>query len=383
MSKNRDTTTPATRLLRGDTLQVLRTLPDNSVQCRVTSPPYWGLRDYGTRGQIGLEPKPEEYVAKLVAVFREVRRVLRDDGTLWLNMGDSYANDGKWGGSTGGKHASGLHGEPVGRGKRETGLKAKDLVGIPWLLAFALRADGWYLRQDIIWAKPNPMPESVTDRCTKSHEYLFLLTKSARYYFDHEAFKEPAVRGYAGSTFTKGKTALHQEDRASKKDRQEHAATRNRRDVWTIATQPYKEAHFAVFPTSLVEPCILAGAPARCCAVCGAPYANEVHHTKAIIQKSERTAQMGEEGRTRSGGTQVAPAHSDVTYSTTSTCRCASPAAAPVILDPFCGSGTVGAVAKKFGLRFIGIDLNPKYLALARRRINAAQRLAAAAQGTW
>ena len=348
MSKNRVATTHATRLLRGDTLQVLRTLPANSIQCCVTSPPYWGLRDYGTRGQIGLEPKPEEYVAKLVAVFREARRVLRDDGTLWLNLGDSY-------------------GVP----------KSKDLVGIPWLVAFALRADDWYLRQDIIWAKPNPMPESVTDRCTKSHEYLFLLTKSQRYYFDHEALKEIAVRGYAGSTFTKGKTYTHQEDRASKKDREEYFATRHRRDVWTIATKPYKDAHFAVFPTSLVEPCILAGAPARCCAVCGAPYANEVQHTKAVIRKSARTAQMGEQGRTRSGGTCLAPAVSEVTYSTTPTCRCTQySVAAPVILDPFCGSGTVGAVAKKFGLRFIGIDLNPKYLALARRRINAAQRLA-------
>lgn len=183
------------RLLTGDCRDVLPTLPDESVDCCVTSPPYFGLRDYGHAGQIGLEPTPDEFVAGSVAVFREVRRVLRKDGTLWLNLGDSYANDGKWGGSSGGKHVTALHGDTsIGRGKRTTGLKPKDLIGIPWLVAFALRADGWYLRQDIIWAKPNPMPESVTDRCTKSHEYLFLLSKSPRYYFDADTIAEPLAQ---------------------------------------------------------------------------------------------------------------------------------------------------------------------------------------------
>ena len=165
-------------ILTGDCRDVLRTLPDDSVHCCVTSPPYFGLRDYGVDGQMGLEATPDEYIAGMVEVFREVRRVLRDDGTLWLNIGDSYANDGKWGGSTGGKATKALHGATgIGRRKTTTGLKPKDLIGIPWMLAFALRADGWYLRQDIIWAKPNPMPESVRDRCTKAHEYLFLLSK--------------------------------------------------------------------------------------------------------------------------------------------------------------------------------------------------------------
>jgi DNA modification methylase len=166
-------------ILQGDCIEVMRTLEAESVHCCVTSPPYWGLRDYGCAGQIGLERTPEEYTAKMVDVFREVWRVLRDDGSLWLNLGDSYANDGKWGGSTGGKHVAALHGQPVGRTKTVTGLKPKDLVGIPWRIAFALQADGWYLRSDIIWSKPNPMPESVADRPTKAHEYIFLMAKPA------------------------------------------------------------------------------------------------------------------------------------------------------------------------------------------------------------
>ena len=186
----------AVRILKGDCREVLRSLPDESVHCVVTSPPYFGLRDYGVAGQIGIEPSPAEFVEQMVAVFRDVRRVLRADGTLWLNLGDSYANDGKWGGHTGGKHVKALHCSPIGRNKRYTGLKAKDLIGIPWMVAFALRYDGWYLRQDIIWSKPNPMPESVRDRCTKAHEYIFLFSKSARYTYDAAAIAEDAI--YSG-----------------------------------------------------------------------------------------------------------------------------------------------------------------------------------------
>ena len=215
-----------TNIIIGDTRAELTNLADGSVQTCITSPPYFGLRDYGHAGQIGLESTPDAYVAELVAVFREVRRVLADDGTLWLNLGDSYSD--------------------------------KQLLGIPWRVAFALQADGWYLRQDIIWAKPNPMPESVRDRCTKSHEYLFLLSKSSRYYFDADAVSEPAVKGAAGSTFHSGKTATHQAGRASTKARAD-AETRNKRDVWTIPTKPFKGAHFAVMPEALVEPCVLAG----------------------------------------------------------------------------------------------------------------------------
>ena len=244
-------------IIHGDCLEMMADMPDNSVNCCVTSPPYFGLRDYGHDGQFGLEPTPDVYVAKMVAVFREVRRVLRDDGTCWLNLGDSYAS----------RQHGGKHGYKDGQKNRTErrrccvpdGLKAKDLIGIPWRVAFALQADGWYLRQDIIWHKPNPMPESVTDRCTKSHEYVFLLTKSARYWYDAEAIKEdavdPGVRistayGNAGT----GKPSTTEYTRGV-------VGSRNKRSVWTVGTRPYRGAHFATFPPKLIEPCILAGCP--------------------------------------------------------------------------------------------------------------------------
>jgi DNA modification methylase len=329
-------------ILTGDCRDVLRTLPDHSVHCCVTSPPYFGLRDYGVEGQMGLEASPDEFIAGMVDVFRDVRRVLRVDGTLWLNIGDSYANDGKWGGSTGGKAAKGLHGATgIGRRKVTTGLKPKDLIGIPWMLAFALRADGWYLRQDCIWSKPNPMPESVTDRCTKAHEYLFLLSKSPRYHFDADAIAEPLAASsvdrlsqpnlvnQAGSDRVPGKTngTMKAVSRANTFARttattpppgqpSQHRAdreqvdttangTRNKRSVWTVTTQPFKEAHFATFPPALVEPCILAGCP--------------------------------------EGGT---------------------------VLDPFGGAGTTGLVADRLQRDAILIELNPEYAEIARRRIN-------------
>jgi DNA modification methylase len=253
----------------GDCLASMRQMAPGSARCCVTSPPYFGLRDYGHDGQIGLEETPDEYVAKLVEVFREVRRVLADDGTLWLNLGDSYANDGKWGGSSGGKHAKALHGNTsIGRTKVTTGLKPKDLIGIPWRVAFALQADGWYLRQDIVWHKPNPMPESVRDRCTKAHEYLFLLSKSERYYFDAEAMKEPAATApgrkprRANSFARKVANGQPEWQAAQHREGREDIAyegVRNRRSVWTVATQPYKGAHFATYPPALIEPCVLAG----------------------------------------------------------------------------------------------------------------------------
>jgi DNA modification methylase len=226
------------------------------VQTCVTSPPYFGLRDYGVDGQIGLEHTPDEYIAAMVEVFRCVRDVLANDGTLWLNIGDSYAGAGY----SNHKGTGGTQREDGGKQRHlsGTGCKNKDLIGIPWMLAFALRADGWYLRQDIIWHKPNPMPESVRDRCTKAHEYLFLLSKSEKYYFDSEAMREDAVKGAAGSSFNKGKTAAHQLGRSSDAERVE-VGKRNRRSIWTVATKPYKGAHFATFPPALIEPCILAG----------------------------------------------------------------------------------------------------------------------------
>lgn len=229
----------------GDCVAIMRTMADASVQCCITSPPYFGLRDYGHAGQIGLEDSPEAYVAKLVDVFREVRRVLRDDGTLWLNLGDSYARDSRvrWD-NTSHTNAGWKSGQSTRTAPNlvRAGYKAKDLIGIPWRVAFALQADGWYLRQDVIWHKPNPMPESVTDRCTKSHEYVFLMSKSARYHFDAAAIKEPANP----KNYRRGRARCD---------------TRNKRDVWSVNTKGFKGAHFAVFPEKLVEPCILAGCP--------------------------------------------------------------------------------------------------------------------------
>ena len=359
------------RILCGDSLEMLKTLPDCSVDCCVTSPPYYGLRDYGTgkwvggdpncehkgnpirtrehinenygqgfkdvKGkmvfapykqvcplcgakredyQIGLEETPEEFIERLVLVFSEVRRVLKPDGTCWVNMGDSYAVN-----SSKGTKKQGNEKFNENRPSREEtilpkrhipqGIKGKDLIGIPWMLAFALRNDGWYLRQDIIWSKPNPMPESVTDRCTKSHEYIFLLSKSPKYYFDNEVIKEgaktkPTARdknkeGYKAD-YVKG-------DRFSPGERVYGAdGRRNKRDVWRVPVQPVKEAHFATFPEKLIEPCILAGC--------------------------------------KEGG---------------------------VVLDPFFGSGTTGIVAERYGRDYIGIELNPEYVKIAERRLNGVQ----------
>ena len=251
-------------IIVGDVRQTLPSLQSGSVQCCVTSPPYFGLRDYGHDGQIGLEQTPEEYVAQMVEVFREVRRVMRDDGTLWLNLGDSYANNGvrdssKVGGFTGERIRRGVKGTMDSRPREiPEGLKPKDLVGIPWRVAFALQADGWWLRQDIIWHKPNPMPESVTDRCTKAHEYVFLLAKSERYYYDAEAVSETTAKiggnpRHFGSVKQVG--TMRQDIGQTFVDN----GKRNRRSVWTVSTKPYAGAHFATMPPELAETCILAG----------------------------------------------------------------------------------------------------------------------------
>ena len=241
-------------ILVGDVRQRLKDIPDNTVQACITSPPYWGLRDYGHDGQIGLEQSPAEYVAEMVAVFEEVRRVLKDDGVLWLNLGDSYVGTGSKGNYKDPKYAEGRNGQTVALNNKVEGLKSKDLVGIPWRVAFALQEAGWWLRQDIIWHKPNPMPEPVTDRCTKAHEYLFMLTKSSRYYFDNEPLKEPAI--YAGDN----RGARTDSRRGSKMNSMSGITgeTRNKRSVWTINTKPFKGAHFAVMPETLCEPPILA-----------------------------------------------------------------------------------------------------------------------------
>jgi DNA modification methylase len=331
----------------GDCLETMRRMPDGIAQTCVTSPPYFGLRDYGHEGQIGLEETPTAFVVKLVEVFREVRRLLKDDGTLWLNLGDSYA--GSWGAQGHGPSASSAMSrhQVANHPKRAqntgtiraAGVKPKDLYGIPWRVAFALQEDGWYLRQDIIWHKPNPMPESIKDRCTKAHEYIFLLSKSSSYYFDQGAIREASAEStisrmaqdvdrQAGSDRVPGKTngpmkavgTRNSFARTTKDSAGEHGQTpqfredrepiayegmRNKRSVWTVATTPYKGAHFATFPTELIEPCVLAGAPA--------------------------------EG---------------------------------VVLDPFFGSGTTGQVAQNLGRAFIGCELNPAYEALQAERLS-------------
>ena len=292
-------------ILIGDARTRLADIPDQSVQCVITSPPYWGLRDYGESDQIGLEPSPTEYVSEMVTVFDEVWRVLADDGVLWLNLGDSYAGNTSRA-STNGRAGFGTKREGVYT-KTGDGIKPKDLVGIPWRVAFALQDAGWYLRQDIIWHKPNPIPESVTDRCTKSHEYLFLLSKSPRYYFNNKAIQEEATTNHSGHRFGGNKYGDSTDDFFRTKGATYTATgTRNKRDVWTIPTKPFKGAHFAVMPEALVEPCVLASTT---------------------------------EGHT--------------------------------ILDPFTGSGTVAVVALNHNRNFIGTELNPEYAAIAEQRINA------------
>src|SRR5690554_3561041 len=274
------------KIIQGDVIETLRSLPDGIVHTCVTSPPYWGLRDYGVPGQIGLEPTPEEYVEKMVEVFREVRRVLRDDGTLWLNLGDSYgghtkAGDKRFGNPEFNKNRPSRAQTKTPGKSVPPGLKPKDLVGIPWRVAFALQADGWYLRSDIIWHKPNAMPESVKDRPTKAHEYIFLLAKSPRYYYDADAIMEPL----AGTTVERSKYPRFQNQK-NRKDvnygnpkteesaikRMLQRGKRNKRTVWSIPTKPFRGAHFAVFPPDLIEPCILAGAPEKAWPHCGAPW---------------------------------------------------------------------------------------------------------------
>ena len=257
----------------GNCLDLLAAMPEQSVQTCITSPPYWGLRDYGEDDQLGLEPTPEEYTANMVELFREVRRVLRNDGTLWLNLGDSYCGGGGFSpnapSNLAGAKQTTQGGAKSGGIKPVSGLKPKDLVGIPWRVAFALQADGWYLRSDIIWHKPNPMPESVTDRPTKAHEYIFLLTKQPRYYYDADGIREAAAVDTTGQTIRFGGNKYGDSDdphHATKSgNAYEFTGGRNRRSVWTVTTKPFSGAHFAVFPPDLIEPCVLAGSSPTAC----------------------------------------------------------------------------------------------------------------------
>ena len=298
------------KIICGDCLEVLKTMPDESVNCCITSPPYYGLRDYGVDGQIGLEETPDEYIRKLTDVFHEVKRVLKNDGTLWVNIGDTY-NGAKTGNTEIIKHKNVAETNEFKK-KLWNGCKQKDIIGIPWMLAFSLRADGWYLRQDIIWHKPNPMPEPVKDRCVKSHEYIFLLSKSPQYFFDYEAIQEDAIckddrRNGQGRIAYDGKRT-ESDDKNAQRSFVSINEKRHKRDVWSVIPSHVKEVHFATYPEELVEPCILAG--------------------------------------TQEGG---------------------------VVLDPFFGSGTTGRVAERLGRKWIGIELNERYVEIAKKRTNDVQ----------
>jgi DNA modification methylase len=295
-------------IYEGDCIETMKQWDAGCVQTCITSPPYYGLRDYGHEGQIGLEETPEAFVAKMVEVFREVKRVLRDDGTLWLNLGDSYAGSGGAGNQFG-QLDKGLAKYKQGGRPKDIGLKPKDLIGIPWMVAFALRADGWYLRQDIIWHKPNPMPESVTDRCTKAHEYIFLFSKSQKYYFDASAIREPLANpektNFQSGSRPNGENKDRNDNDLSVRSKDAVYENRNKRSVWTVTTKPYSGAHFATFPPDLIEPCILAGAP--------------------------------------EGG---------------------------IVLDPFMGSGTTAHTALRAGRQYVGCELNGEYIKLANKRLS-------------
>jgi DNA modification methylase len=415
------------RIIVGDAREHLARFEPRSVQTCITSPPYFGLRDYGHDRQIGLEQTPEDYIESLVGVFREVRRVLTDDGTLWLNLGDSYAGSNKKVMADGTivegakqRTSAGTMLGSIPKSRPIDGLKPKDLIGIPWRVAFALQADGWYLRSDIIWHKPNPMPESVTDRPTKSHEYLFLLTKNVKYYYNHEAIKEPAIDGDHPRKVLKpydssgGSLAPHTGLRKA----DGYGSTRNKRDVWTINTKPFKGAHFAVMPEALVEPCILAGSQPEgkrcdCDEVIATPIGTGIiedptlltgragmnrprrddEGTRPITRREQRghaeqlkasphRDQMEQEAgpafahyiRTdKSGARPVRPALLDEWIERgwiSEVPACDHPSfPADLVLDPFTGSGTVGVVAKRHGREFVGVELNPQYAEMAEQRI--------------
>lgn len=420
------------RVINADVMDGLAQIADDSVHCVVTSPPYWQLRDYGFDGQIGLEPTVEAHVAKMVEVFREVRRVLRPDGVMMFNYGDMWANDDKWGGSSGGKHAKGLHGESgVGRRKRESGLKPKDLVLMPHRIAIALQADGWWVRDDIVWHKPNPMLSSVTDRCTPAKEYVFQMTKRGRYFWDAVAIEEPRTsnedsNGFRGGSYVGGSpgprttrgnvrikvpggwdtgkgghgtlhrngrtvgqyvearppgtaphSGLHRKNEQSD-DRQrngfndrwdaaEHAGssiTRNRRNVWTIATEPYKDAHFATMPTRLAELCILAATSAKgCCAACGAPWQRVSETTYENPGNRTTNGARSIENREHTAGFAQRLEKRVETKGWRPTCRCgdASPVVPCTVLDPFGGAGTTGLVADRLQRHAVLIEGSPEY----------------------
>ena len=368
------------KIIQGDCIAGMRTLPDACIQTCITSPPYFALRDYsGGEEEIGQEDTVEGYVQKMVEVFREVRRILRDDGTVWLNLGDSYmsAKGCSPPPQTLGKGAA--DGQPKDfvppNRKDQKGLKDKDLIGIPWRVAFALQADGWYLRQDIVWSKPNPMPESVTDRCTKSHEYIFLLSKKKHYYFDHEAVREPAVASNSKPRVFGAKTQEGTK-RGDVGNTFVDTGKRNKRSVWTITTKPFRGAHFATYPKDLITPCVLAGTSEHgCCSKCGAPWERQVESTR-IARNELPPEDPRYRPNTYKGAYGEINGKGDAGYNSTKTlgwaasCKCKDAEVVPcTVFDPFTGSGTTAVVALQHGRNYIGTELNPQYIKIAESRI--------------
>jgi DNA modification methylase len=398
------------KIILGDNRETLKTIPSGIAHTCVTSPPYFGLRNYGVNGQLGLEQTPEEYITKMVEVFREVKRILRNDGTLWLNIGDSYAGSGKgsathlanneqWKQGTN----KGSHNKTI-RNYKSDCIKPKDLIGIPWMLAFALRADGWYLRQDIIWNKPNPMPESVTDRCTKSHEYIFLLSKQPKYFYDIDAIRIPVKDstvqkikacgpgrtprsgidsrgGNQGSTH--GIKAYSHRGTGDKKltghsgnfDADGNligGGMANKKSVWTVTTKPTKDNHFASYPEDLISDCIKAGSSERgCCSICGSPWIRVIEKEYKVHEKW-----YGERQSVRNSRGKAGNAYHEVvglkTLDWKPTCECASEIMPSVIFDPFMGTGTTAVVARKLNRNFIGCEVNPEYIDIAEKKLRRA-----------
>lgn len=425
------------QIICGDALTVLRQLPDEIIQTVCTSPPYYGLRDYQTppllwdapekpcehhwgdklpahhrgqveqtkwkqavaagaggnagggqccqvcgawRGSLGLEPTPDRYIQHLVQIFREVRRVLRNDGTLWVNIGDSYANDGKWGGTTGGKHVEALHGTPVGRTRRSTGLKPKDLMMIPARLALALQADGWWLRSDCIWFKTNCLPESVEDRPTKAHEYVFLLAKSPRYYYDAQAIAEPTANAgkivsLGEKSFSKGQAtgAGREPSGNGLADTYTVSGTRNKRSVWAIPTTAYPESHFAVMAPKVAQTCILAGSSPKACEQCGAAWKRLSIPTGHVNKREPAHAPYSTPTKVDSTGWKLTKT-STGQWRPTCSCKDNTGSGKCLALDPFMGAGTTAMVALQHGRAYIGIELNPEYVKLAEKRIATVQQ---------
>ena len=362
-------------IMVGDCREVLDALTEHSVQCVVTSPPYWGQRDYGTAQKgIGLEADVTEWVDSIVQVFQKVRRVLRDDGTVWLNLGDKYAGSGGAGGDYNpGGLKNGVTGGPVAS-TRQSGLKQKDLIGLPWRVAFALQADGWYLRRDIIWHKPNPMPESATDRPSTAHEYIFLLTKQPHYFYDADAVKNPVKQDWGTRNRTDGKYHNEGSGLTPHSGLEKSYTTGNMRSVWKIATQPFGGAHYATYPEKLVEPCIKAGTSERGeCPACGAPWErvvdisygkSPVHGRGSVVGRHEISGQNNFDGK---GYPRIAKLTETLGWQPT--CEHKREPIPQTVLDPFSGAGTTGLVAMRLGRSYTGIELNPEYAAMSRKRI--------------